>query len=288
VQTSPSCHPEAAAVKPAQNGPVAIVLGMHRSGTSLCASILHAAGIDMLGGANPLPNEANRKGHFERWEVVTAHRRILKTFGQGYDTLGALPPLWWREARLAGPVGELAAIVDANRNRGGWGFKDPRTMRLFRVWRELFGRMDVPYRLVLCLRQPWHVARSLTKRDGLSQEAGLALWLRYHVDFLTAQADLPWLVVDYDDWFTDPERTLAPLLDWTGAVPPPDAAARRELIARTVAPNLRRSSGPEAGPSALNNLYEAIRTTCQTRSAARENRRRLAANLRRACHAIVP
>lgn len=275
------------AEKTPPEGLVTIVLGMHRSGTSLCASILHAAGIDMLGDANPLPTEANQKGHFERWEVVTAHRRILKTFGQGYDALGALPPLWWREARLAGAIADLAAIVEANRGRGSWGFKDPRTMRLFRLWRELLGRMHVPYRLVLCLRRPWHVARSLSKRDGLSQEVGLALWLRSHADFLTANADLSWLVVDYDDWFDDPQGLLTALLDWTGTASPPDAAAHRERILQNVAPDLRRSSGPDAGPPALASLYEAIRTTCQTRPEARDNRRRLAASLRRACHAIV-
>ena len=268
---------------PPADAPVVIVLGMHRSGTSLCASLLHAAGIDMLGREQPLPTEGNRKGHFERWGLVAAHRRMLERFGQGYASLGALPPLWWKDPELAGLIGEIEAVVAANRGRGRWGLKDPRAMRLFRVWRELLDRLGLAYRLVLCLRRPWHVARSLNRRDGMSLEAGLALWLRYHTDFLTAHADLSWLVADYDAWFAAPAPLLDRLLAYCALDPAPDAAARQDLIARTVAPDLRHSSGPEAGPPALAALYEAIRATCQTHPQAPENRRRLALRLRLAC-----
>ena len=47
---------------------IVVVLGMHRSGTSLCAHVLSAMGIDMADELRAIP--ANAKGHWERWEIV--------------------------------------------------------------------------------------------------------------------------------------------------------------------------------------------------------------------------
>ncbi|MGH7093403.1 MAG: hypothetical protein ACREFB_07715 [Stellaceae bacterium] len=78
--------------------PIVVVLGMHRSGTSLCSHILSALGIDMADVVSP--DKGNDHGHWERWEIVGFHDRILECFNRGYygsfhDFL--LPPGWWAE-----------------------------------------------------------------------------------------------------------------------------------------------------------------------------------------------
>src|SRR3954469_636656 len=84
--------------------PIVIVLGMHRSGTSLCSHVLSALGVDMTdkvagpGHAHPAPD--NPKGHWERWEIVDLHDRILGLFNRGYYVPThdlALPVAWWAE-----------------------------------------------------------------------------------------------------------------------------------------------------------------------------------------------
>jgi hypothetical protein len=45
--------------------PIVVLLGMHRSGTSLCSHILSALGVDMADEVTP--NAGNEKGHWERW-----------------------------------------------------------------------------------------------------------------------------------------------------------------------------------------------------------------------------
>ena len=64
-----------------QRRPIVFVLGMHRSGTSLCSHILSALGVDMAdkipGPGNPAPTPDNPRGHWERWEIVEFHDRIL-------------------------------------------------------------------------------------------------------------------------------------------------------------------------------------------------------------------
>ena len=58
------------------SAPIFIVLGMHRSGTSLCASMLNCLGVNIaedIGVGN-----GNDRGHFERWDLVEIHDKILK------------------------------------------------------------------------------------------------------------------------------------------------------------------------------------------------------------------
>src|SRR6516162_4401524 len=66
-----------------QRRPIVIVLGMHRSGTSLCSHILSALGVDMADDVGV--DVGNDKGHWERWEIVEFHERILGFFNRGYS-----------------------------------------------------------------------------------------------------------------------------------------------------------------------------------------------------------
>src|SRR6185369_560629 len=67
---------------------IAIVLGMHRSGTSLCSHVLSALGLDMADRMFPegltAPTPDNAHGHWERWEIVAFHDRVLEHFNRGY------------------------------------------------------------------------------------------------------------------------------------------------------------------------------------------------------------
>jgi hypothetical protein len=65
-----------------------MVLGMHRSGTSLCSHVLSALGLDMADNKAPPghdgPSEDNPLGHWERWEIVEFHDRILQFFNRWF------------------------------------------------------------------------------------------------------------------------------------------------------------------------------------------------------------
>src|SRR6516162_2482609 len=87
-----------------QRRPIVLVLGMHRSGTSLCSHILSALGVDMTdkieGPGNASVTPDNPRGHWERWEIVEFHDRVLGLFNRDY--LGrfhdfALPVAWWAD-----------------------------------------------------------------------------------------------------------------------------------------------------------------------------------------------
>ena len=177
-------------------GPL-ILTGMHRSGTSLTASLLASAGVQMgdklLG---PLPG--NALGHFEDLGFLEFHRRALRGVGDDPDgfsarSLPTLPP-------------DLVARADelvADRAAAGrvWGWKDPRTTLCLDFWAE---RLPAA-RFLFVFRTPADVADSLFRR-GDWQFAddpirALSLWQDYNeliVDFASLHPDRC-LVVDIDD-----------------------------------------------------------------------------------------
>lgn len=70
-----------------------LVYGMHRSGTSLTASLFHAAGVrqgDQLLGAN----HRNDRGHYEDLGINEFHRTALHAQGPCCDTVPGRPSRW--------------------------------------------------------------------------------------------------------------------------------------------------------------------------------------------------
>ncbi len=57
---------------------VLIIAGMHRSGTSLLAAALGAAGVDLARGLMAAADGNNEKGFFENLDFVELHEKILQ------------------------------------------------------------------------------------------------------------------------------------------------------------------------------------------------------------------
>lgn len=158
--------------------PAVVIAGMHRSGTSYAASLLHAAGL-FLGDRLLAANSTNPRGHFEDWDVIEFHQALLRELGvpdTGFVTNApVVPPAAWRER---------ARALVAERRAGGrpWGWKDPRTALLLDFWRE-----TVPEaRYLVVFRPPWDVVDSLYRRgdEAFAAEPVLALDLWLHTNRL--------------------------------------------------------------------------------------------------------
>jgi hypothetical protein len=201
-----------------QRRPIVLVLGMHRSGTSLCSHLLSALGLDMTdniaapGSASVTPD--NPRGHWERWEIIEFHDRILALFNRGY--FGhfhdfALPVAWWADPRVAQIRREIVAFLEKRMGEGYFGFKDPRTVRLMPMWHQIFNELKLAPRLVLCLRNPAEIGRSLNARDGLDPEIGEYRWLVHMIDFFRYTSKYDICMVEYEGWFTDPAANIEKL-----------------------------------------------------------------------------
>ncbi|HXO90609.1 MAG TPA: sulfotransferase, partial [Stellaceae bacterium] len=198
--------------------PIVLVLGMHRSGTSLCSHILSALGVDMAdripgpGAMSPTPD--NPRGHWERWEIVEFHDRIFHLFNRDYFGRFhdfALPVAWWAEPRITQIRREIVAFLETRMGDGYFGFKDPRTVRLMPVWHQIFNELKLAPKIVLCLRNPAQVARSLNARDGLDPEIGEYRWLVHMIDFFRYGGNFDYCAVKYEDWFDNPAGNIEKL-----------------------------------------------------------------------------
>ena len=99
-----------------QRRPIVIVTGVPGSGASLCAHILSALGVDIVG-----PERGSGAGPWERAELVALHDRILALFNRAH--LGpfhdlALPVAWWADPRVAGIKREIVACLEAGMGAG--------------------------------------------------------------------------------------------------------------------------------------------------------------------------
>lgn len=160
-----------------------VVAGMHRSGTSMTASLVQALGVPL--GTRLLDGDAhNVPGYFEDVDFLTLQRTILAARTR-HDEPG-WPDWGWTASEALNDADLTAYAPDAERliaeraDRAVWGFKDPRTTLLLDFWHRLMPQA----RYVLVYRYPWDVADSIA-RVGVSlfaEHPALALncWAFYN------------------------------------------------------------------------------------------------------------
>jgi hypothetical protein len=199
-----------------------IVLGMHRSGTSLCANMLQAMGVNMADEAGASP--ANRRGHWERPRINDLHDEVLAMFGRRWGDPThhlALPDGWAEDARLT-PIRRALAEFLRPRLAGGGrvGFKDPRISRLLPLWGPVLRELGVAPAYVFCVRDPAQVARSVSARDEFPAEQSAYRWLTYNAHAVMGVGRAPVCVIAYENWFAQPEMLLRQLADFAGLPTP--------------------------------------------------------------------
>ena len=148
-----------------------IVLGMHRSATSLTAKGLHDAGVYM-GDNESIRNKAKYSplGFFENLDFVRLNIRILKLAGGAWHS----PPSF--ESIMAVDVDkEIEKLVKEN-DRDLWGWKDPRNSLTVEKYLPYIDS----YHLVCNFRDPLEVDRSLKERNGFPIKKGEGLAREYN------------------------------------------------------------------------------------------------------------
>ena len=158
---------------------VFIITGMHRSGTSLTASILQSAGVHI--GRNLLgADQVNIKGHFENLDFYHLHMNILDS--QGVSSAG-----WTLQDHLEIQeefVDQAKEIIEQNALSLIWGWKEPRTTLFLEFWAKLLPEA----KFLLIYRSPWEVVDSLYRRgDEVFQnqpELAVKYWQHYNQKIL--------------------------------------------------------------------------------------------------------
>ncbi|GFH44779.1 hypothetical protein CTEN210_01253 [Chaetoceros tenuissimus] len=194
-----------------------IILGMHRSGTSMLSGLLvkgfgYNPGNDLMEATGD-----NEKGYFELMPVVEQNSVFL------YDQL--LHGNWsrglldgWNHSNVDSFNHEIAiqralnGEIDVTNLRNAtkqlndpniepWLMKDPRMCITIRSWLPFLTSKPA---VVFTYRNPLSVAMSLQKRDGMHLRNGLQLWLQYNKAAIQNSNDLCRIFSNNDAILKDP------------------------------------------------------------------------------------
>ncbi|MEM6391887.1 MAG: sulfotransferase [Planctomycetota bacterium] len=244
--------------------PPVIIVGMHRSGTTLVTQLLQHAGLhpgaDLEKNAESrfflncnrwlLQQAGGRWDHPEPIQAVLDHSPLTDAFAASLQTL------------LNSPRARRFRFPDASQP---WGWKDPRNTWTLPLWLRLFPDA----RVVHVTRHGVDVARSLVTRnqrilddklplqssdvirftggkkriakirDGLSPACATLggafdLWHRYLQAAETHLAEAPLQhSLRYEDLLTEPTTVLTQLLEFCQLTADPDAVLQREQLNAT-------------------------------------------------------
>jgi hypothetical protein len=160
---------------------------MHRSGTSLLASVVRQAGIDMgsdlMGG-----DRGNHRGHFEDLDFHGFHERFLER----REVSPFVVPDGWTPDPTPAETGEARELAARRSGKPLWGFKDPRTSLFLDFWD---GILAGPLYLFV-YRHPVEVALSLLRRGlelDVQQDPRVAIraWVAYNERLLAFRREHP-------------------------------------------------------------------------------------------------
>lgn len=226
---------------------IVVVLGMHRSGTSLLSNILHVLGVDMADTTDHV-SPKNPGGFWERPALVAIHDEILEAIGRPIalpSHVLPFPAAWWRSK----PVQALKPkLIEYLRNELGkssspWGFKDPRTCRLLPLWWEIFRELNIEPIFVNAVRAPSEASVSMSQKSSarkMSVANGELMWLSYNYDvarYVTTKSRP--IQVNYDEWFSDANMVAHRLCEELGIGHDLSESEIAECVASIVQPDYR-------------------------------------------------
>ncbi|MBY0408418.1 MAG: hypothetical protein K2Q01_12070 [Rickettsiales bacterium] len=184
-----------------------IILGMHRSGTSMVTRLINLMGayFGPEGSVGELTHD-NPKGFWERPEIFKLNESLLAARGGSWQDLRGFTPSEAGRApdKAIKNIKKIILGMDAFRP---WVLKDPRMCLLLPAW---LPHLEAPI-AVIVHRNAGEIAASLHTRDGLSPEYSLALWEAYSVTALNASLKIPRLFVRHADLMEKPFKTAETL-----------------------------------------------------------------------------
>lgn len=191
---------------------ILLVLGMHRSGTSVIARAAFALGAS-LGNELMHPGFDNPKGFFEDVDIANFNDLLLEQLESDVFSLTSIHktnPCSSIFVDFAEKAKFLLQkkIVDTNL----FAIKDPRICRLLWFWLPVFEQLDIDVKIIIAVRHPLSVVKSLFVRNGLDMHKSLLLWQQHNIAILQATHDLVRVFIDYDELMINPRIQLIRLL----------------------------------------------------------------------------
>ena len=181
-----------------------IVLGMHRSGTSLTAGILNKLGFD-LGRAIMGANWANSSGFFENFRILEFNENLFQKLQVNWHNTLGIVDNWWTDENIQVEKKTLKDLIISDYIiDGSLLFKDPRICVLLPIYLEVLKELEINIFFILTFRNPKEVAESLLTRDSFGLVKSHQLWMDHMLKAEMYSRGYPRLFIEYNSILNDP------------------------------------------------------------------------------------
>lgn len=182
-----------------------LILGMHRSGTSLTAQILSEMGL-YIGDKSEIvqANNANQDGYFENRKVVLLNDDILLENNMVWCCIKSKTTDMITQKSLA--IKNIITELYKKSGKHNIAIKDPRICLVEPLWRKEIYKLGIRNKIIVVIRHPYEVAKSLVLRENINLCYALKIWFYYNCCILNRVVDYmaeDILFVNYQDFFLD-------------------------------------------------------------------------------------
>ena len=185
---------------------IVVILGMHRSGTSVLSRSMKTLGFDYGDKHGPAGFD-NPKGFFEDTDLVALNEAILHEIQHTWDSplflsndhLKTINKIYFKKAKR---------LIDFKIKNGITCFKDPRITKLIKFWEPVFSSIDTDTYYLLSIRHPLSIAESLSKRNNTSFIHSSLMWTDYYISVLEIVDWKQLSIIDYDLFIKNPTKVL--------------------------------------------------------------------------------
>ena len=185
-----------------------LVLGMHRSGTSVITKALTVFDISLGKNFLPAVKGHNDKGYWEDKTFNSINMELFRLLDSNWDLVN-LSKLEDFSSPKYESVKEKAKLflIDRYVNSDVVGLKDPRACLLLSFWNGVFKDLSLNVKYVVALRHPESVAKSLVNPHGFDRCKSILLWAAYTYSCLKWAAEDS-IIIQYEGLVDKPVNQL--------------------------------------------------------------------------------
>jgi hypothetical protein len=236
-----------------------LVLGSHRSGSSVTTKILQSFGYNL--GSDLLVGDAfsNVMGHFENLSVLKFNEELLANLGTDWKNPIPLDQNEFYKSKRIQIENDICSLLQDLLDQKINAIKDPRIPILLELWEGAILRTISNLKIIVTIRHPAEVASSLQKRDNLSHVVGVQLWVQATLNALKFAKDYSNYFVFYDHLISDPPGMTKGIEEYLYSFD--NSANLSALAAKDVFPEYRHNKVLDGEITVLNvasEMYEHI------------------------------
>jgi len=177
-----------------------VILGMHKSGTTLVSQILHNSGINM--GDFDDQKTYDQGNQYERLDTLNFNNDLLESHGT--PSLN-IPVNKSFNISLTQEREALELIKNISEQNTDWGFKDPRTCITYKFWRKFLP----VHKIIIIYRNPNELLKHYKTQFSKSRFRSLKVWHDYNKSILEEIISIDFdkrLIIKFDELLQNEEK----------------------------------------------------------------------------------